>query len=138
MNLGSLWSEVVGFVRDEVKGRRELRKIEVQAKADIAIAEAEAEISLATRELDAEIAWDLIWAKQAEKSFKDDWFTYLHSLPLILLFIPSMQPFVKEGFRAMGEVIPDWFLIIYALGVASAFGYRKLVNLMMKLRHPLG
>jgi hypothetical protein len=50
---------------------------------------------------------------------------------LIMCFIPSLVPYVVEGFAAL-DGMPEWYR--YALGtlVAASVGFRKLTDVMGK------
>lgn len=107
--------ELFGLVGDHFEGQRKIK-----------LAEVEAEIALAAKRASAEIDWDLMWADQAKTSWKDEWFVLLHSIPVIMAFIPSMAPYVAQGFEALSSSAPDWFITFYGAGVAASFGIRGL------------
>jgi hypothetical protein len=67
--------------------------------------------------------------QNAGNSFKDEWLTLLFSIPLILCFIPSAVPYVKEGFAVLEEM-PDWYQYLLSLVVACSFGVRSAVGFM--------
>ena len=73
--------------------------------------------------------WDTVAQQNAGNSFKDEWLTLLFSIPLILCFIPSAVPYVKEGFAVLEEM-PDWYQYLLSLVVACSFGVRSAVGFM--------
>jgi len=113
--LGDGLGQVFGLARDHFAGQRKIK-----------LAKVEAEIARANRAAQAEIDWDLMWADQAKTSWKDEWFVILHSIPVILCFIPGGAPIVEEGFNALASSAPDWFITFYGAGVAASFGIRGL------------
>jgi len=62
-------------------------------------------------------------------SWKDEWFTFLFSLPLFLCFFPGFSDYVSAGFEALSS-IPVWYQYCVAFVLASAFGYKKLLKLL--------
>jgi hypothetical protein len=53
--------------------------------------------------------------------WKDDWFTYVFSIPLIFAFVPWAVPYIKAGFAVL-ETMPVWYKAYLGSAVASAFG----------------
>ncbi len=78
----------------------------------------------------AEVDWNI---KSIENSgWKDEYLTIILSLPLILVFIPHITPYIMDGFAAL-ETTPVWYRSGISLMIASAFGYQKYTqNKMMK------
>lgn len=116
------------------------KKIEAEGAVKVAVARAEAEaVELKTRAAimektaTADIEWDQLWAKQAEHSWKDEWFTILVSIPLVLAFFPSGRDVVTKGFAAL-EAMPVWYQITLGVVVGAAFGYRKLADIFSTMR----
>lgn len=72
-----------------------------------------------------EANWDNIQATNSGTSFKDEWFTLLFSVPLVMAFIPEMVPVVSAGFDVL-EGMPDWYKGFLGAAVAASFGIRTL------------
>ena len=72
-----------------------------------------------------EADWDNIQATNSGTSFKDEWFTLLFSVPLVMAFIPEMVPVVSDGFAVL-EGMPDWYKAFLGAAVAASFGIRTL------------
>jgi hypothetical protein len=72
-----------------------------------------------------EANWDNIQATNSGTSFKDEWFTLLFSVPLVMAFIPEMVPVVSAGFDVL-EGMPDWYKAFLGAAVAASFGIRTL------------
>mgnify|MGYP003659420716 FL=1 len=73
--------------------------------------------------------WDTVAQQNSSNSFKDEWLTFLFSIPLIMCFIPSLVPYVKEGFLVL-EQMPDWYQYLLSLVVAASFGTRSAIGFM--------
>jgi len=91
--------------------------------ADIAIEQARA-----THEMD----WDMLQAQNSGRSWKDELWTLIFAAPLVAIFIPSLQPYVIDGFTALNTEVPDWYLAFVAIAVSAAFGYREIVRPFME------
>lgn len=72
-----------------------------------------------------EANWDNIQATNSGTSFKDEWFTLLFSVPLVMAFIPEAVPIVRDGFAVL-EGMPDWYKAFLGAAVAASFGIRTL------------
>tara|TARA_R100000458_G_scaffold6751_1_gene5378 strand:+ start:5334 stop:5663 length:330 start_codon:yes stop_codon:yes gene_type:complete len=73
--------------------------------------------------------WEAIAQQNAGNSWKDEWLTILFSLPLVMCFIPSAVPYVKNGFAALQEM-PTWYQYMLSVIVAASFGVRSAVGIM--------
>jgi len=71
--------------------------------------------------------WEELHAQGSQTSWKDEWFTILFSVPLIMCFIPSLVPYVEQGFIVL-ERMPDWYKGFLGAAVAASFGIRSLTN----------
>ena len=130
----SLIAGPVAAVVGEWQGRKRVRE---ESAARIEEAKVNAEIVRIQKETDAEITWDNLWAKQAETSWKDEWFTILLSFPMIIAFADCTR-LVLSGEDAMAslerafaimDVAPEWFIAFLGAAVAASFGIRALANL---------
>lgn len=57
--------------------------------------------------------------------WKDEWFTVLFSIPLLLAFFPPAVPFVMQGFAALSQM-PVWYKGFLGAAVGAAFGVRTV------------
>jgi len=83
---------------------------------------------------------ELEYAIQAQKSmgdsWRDEWFTVILSIPLLIVFIsifankPEWITKLKEGFMALDE-LPDWYIWALMAAIASSFGL-KVTDLAIK------
>lgn len=69
--------------------------------------------------------WDTTQAANAQASWKDEWFTILFSIPLVLAFIPDFVPHIMKGFEVL-ENMPDWYKAFLGASVAASFGIKSL------------
>lgn len=114
--IGGILRDVVGIFADGLRHKREIREAEVQSK-----------IEFMRRQQLAEIDWDIAAQQNAGNSWSDEWFVLLLSFPLIGAFVPSIQPYVQEGFRQL-DLMPDYYKAFLATAVGASFGYRALAQ----------
>jgi hypothetical protein len=121
----AIWQSIIkgvtGPVADYFKQKTKLKydlKLKV-LESKIRIEDAKA--TRAIKELDSDTAWEL---KQLEKQgWKDDWVLILISIPLVLVFIPSMAPHIFQGFLVLGQT-PEWYRWLIMLIFTAIYGIR--------------
>ena len=82
----------------------EKTKAEGQAK----VAEARARATVAEKVAAGEVAWEGKMADATVDSWKDEFALVVLLAPAILVFIPGMRDYVKEGFEILAT-LPDWY-----------------------------
>lgn len=101
----------------------------VKLEGDLAVAKAvtDARIKKVSTGQAADIAWEKTSLDQS--GFKDEYWTIILSIPMVMCFIPGLVIYVERGFMALQET-PTWYQ--YAIGVAigAAFGIRRFENFM--------
>lgn len=76
-------------------------------------------------------SWEEIHAKGSMASWKDEYWTVIFSIPLILVFFPNMVDTVMEGFKAL-EQTPEWYRYLVGVLVLASVGIRKLEKFIGK------
>lgn len=72
-----------------------------------------------------EAAWNLANAQAAATSWKDEYWTIVLSVPMIMAFFPGLAPFVQKGFNAINST-PDWYRYFVGVAVSAAFGFQQV------------
>lgn len=72
-------------------------------------------------------SWEEIMAQGSLNSWKDEWFTVVLSIPLILCFFPFAVPHVAAGFAALAGM-PQWYFYLLSCAVAASFGVRNVIG----------
>ena len=125
----SIVSEGIGLFRDHLAGKRAEKIARTEADIRVFEAKAESKIRLMETSQQADIAWD---NNALENSgWKDEWFTVVLSIPLILCFIPSYTPYVVAGFAALAST-PDWYQTALGVAIAASFGVKKFIDVMAR------
>jgi len=82
----------------------EKTKAEGQAK----VAEARARATVAEKVAAGEVAWEGKMADATVDSWKDEFALVVLLLPAILVFLPGMKDYVKDGFEILVS-LPEWY-----------------------------
>lgn len=92
--------------RSENKTNVKLKQIERLKGADDALAE-----------------WESIQAENGRFSWKDEFWTVILAVPLVLCFIPDYVPFIREGFTVLQEM-PEFYQYWLGVAILTSFGIR--------------
>lgn len=92
--------------REERKKETKLKQIDRLKNADDSLAE-----------------WESIQAENGRYSWKDEFWTIVLAIPLIMCFIPAMVPYVREGFKVLAEM-PLFYQSWLGVAVLSSFGIK--------------
>lgn len=113
----------------------ERKQVEAEGRIEIAKAETQAKVQRSLSEQKADQQWDVAHAEGSKESWKDEFWTILLSIPLVMLFWPDpeINQIAASGFDRM-ESAPDWYVGAVMLAIAAAFGYRKFVKPFLKGR----
>jgi len=119
-----MWATLLGgafnLAKDFIAGRVEEAKI----KKDIRL-----------EALKNEGAWESIMAKGTHTSWKDEYFTIILSIPIVLVgYAVAMNEMdiiarLHDAFIAL-EALPDWYSYLLFLAVSASFGMRSVDKLM--------
>lgn len=97
--------------------------LESRAKKQLAKAEAEAEVMKQASKDVSE--WEQLMAKGSMTSWKDEYWTIVLSIPVVMCFVPSTQDIVFNGFAALAKT-PEWFQYLLYAAVLASFGLRGI------------
>jgi len=109
----------------------ELGKEFIKGKADEKKAIQQRKIQTIQNDAD----WENKMASATEKSWKDEWFSILLSLPLIgvaysvVVDDPSIIDRVNEGFAALNQ-LPEWYQYLLFIAVSASFGLKSADKIM--------
>ena len=133
--IGKIFGGVAGPIVKAVSGFVERKQIGKAQKAEF-----QHEVHLAKLEnvragKIAEAEWNNNSIKKA--GWRPGFLTILLSIPMVLVFIPAMVPYVEEGFGALDKT-PEWYRILIGVMVSSAFGVKKLSDYFMDKKYTVG
>ena len=119
---------ILGIFGDWLKGRREIARAVTEGKIETTRAVTQANIRLAETQQEIDNDWNK--ASISNSGWRDEWFTILLSIPMVMCFVPGGAPYVADGFSALREHTPDWYQYAFLVAVASSFGFKKLTDIV--------
>lgn len=69
--------------------------------------------------------WESIQAESGRHSWKDEFWTLILAIPLVLCFFPDYVPMVKNGFAALADM-PDFYQYWLGVAILASFGVRLI------------
>lgn len=72
--------------------------------------------------------WEALHAKGSQTSWKDEFWTIIFAIPLVLCFIPSCVDYVKQGFEVLNTT-PEWYRYCLLTLVGASVGVKKITDL---------
>ena len=123
--LWNLVPTVIKGVVDVVKTKTETKKLMAQA-----------EQTHIRKMAEGEIAYAIETQKNMQNSWRDEWFTVILSVPLLIVFGAiffgkyEWIDKLKEGFQTL-DSLPDWYIWALMAAIASSFGL-KVTDLAIK------
>ena len=81
------------------------------------------------RMVEGKIEYEIAAQKQMDNSWRDEWFTVILSLPLIIVFgsvflnKPEWITKLKEAFETLNQ-LPEWYIYALLAAIASSFGLK--------------
>ena len=118
-NLAGTWLE----------NKVEKTKAEGQAK----VAEAKARATVAEKVATGEVEWEGKMAEATDSSWKDEFALVVLLAPAILVFIPGMKYYVKEGFEIL-NTLPEWYQYLLFIAISASFGIKGVGQAAKMLR----
>ena len=88
------------------------------------------------RMLDGKIEYEIAKQNQMDNSWRDEWFTIILSLPLLIVFgsifldKPEWITKLKEAFETLNQ-LPEWYIYALLAAIASSLGL-KVTDLAIK------
>ena len=118
---------VGGLVSEPIKGWQKRKTAKLESDIKINQAKTDAQIQKISTGQKADIAWENTSISNA--GWKDEYWTIIISLPMIMCFIPGLVLYVERGFEALQKT-PDWYQWAVGIAIGSAFGVRKFTDFM--------
>ena len=101
------------------QNKLEKTKADGQAK----VAEAKARASVAEQVAAGKVKWEGKMADATNDSWKDELALVVLLTPAILVFIPGMREYVREGFEVLAT-LPDWYQYLLYIAISASFGIK--------------
>lgn len=132
MGIGSIFSALLGLGGQWLESKQKVSALRIENELALEKAKVEAEIERLRSAQNHEQNWDQIVASQMDNSWKDEWITFLVSVPMIMMFwSDEARERVRQGFEAF-QSAPDWFIYTWLTVVAASFGVRQLLRVVKR------
>jgi len=79
------------------------------------------------KQIQSDAYWEIEQAKNANNSWKDEWFTIVLSIPMVGAFIPALVPYITQGFDVL-SAMPEYYKGFLAAAIAASFGIKGLAQ----------
>ncbi len=123
----SIVGEVIGVGRDYLAGRRKVKQAKIEGEIRINDTKVENQQKRLNQGQKADIAWEDTSLKQS--GWKDDYWTIVLSLPMMMCFVPGLVMYAMAGFEALDKT-PLWYRVAVGTAIGAAFGTKQIVNFM--------
>ena len=97
------------------------------------VAEAKARASVAEKVAAGEVEWEGKMAQASDNSWKDEFALVVLLAPAILVFIPGMTEYVRNGFEIL-NTLPEWYQYLLFIAISASFGIKGVGQAAKMLR----
>ena len=104
-----------------------------KADGEAKVAEAIARACVAEKVATGEVAWEGKMADATNESWKDEFALVVLLAPAILVFIPGMREYVRDGFEIL-STLPDWYQYLLYIAISASFGIKGVGQAAKMLR----
>lgn len=95
----------------------------LKAKSELKLTKVQGEIDITKQKAQSIDTWEQTHAKGSQTSWKDEFWTIVWSIPVILSFIPGGAQYALKGFEALKQM-PEWYTYTLMTIVLASFGIR--------------
>lgn len=118
-----MWKELLGSLTGPIADYFKEREISKQKERELQDAAHARVVEQVKHSEDLDQAITL--AQISNSGWKDEWFTILFSMPLVLAFLPKAVPYVQAGFAVL-ETMPNWYKWYLGAAVSASFGLKTM------------
>ena len=118
---------VAAPISQVVTGWQQRKTVKLEGELAVAKAVTDARIEKVKKGQAADIAWEVTSLDRS--GWKDEYWTIVLSIPMVMCFIPGLVGHVIAGFEALQKT-PEWYRYAVGIAIGSAFGVRSVANFM--------
>tara|TARA_R100001463_G_C3471877_1_gene215988 strand:- start:58 stop:450 length:393 start_codon:yes stop_codon:yes gene_type:complete len=104
-----------------------------KADGEAKVAEAKARASVAEKVATGQVEWEGKMADATVDSWKDEFALVVLLAPAILVFIPGMREYVRDGFEIL-TTLPEWYQYLLYIAISASFGIKGVGQAAKMLR----
>lgn len=118
---GGIIGDIFGGIKDHFAHKRQLKQQKQLTELKIEERKMDMIVKQATHDID----WSLIMAEASKTSWKDELWTIIFAGIFVAVFIPPLQPYVKNGLAILAGM--DGYMQAYiGTAIGAAFGVAEL------------
>lgn len=118
---------VAAPISQVVTGWQQRKTVKLEGELAVAKAVTDARIEKVKKGQAADIAWEVTSLDRS--GWKDEYWTVVLSIPMIMCFVPGLVYYVEQGFAALQKT-PAWYQYAIGIAIGSAFGIKTFANFM--------
>ena len=100
----------------------ESKKEKAIAKGKLEVAKVEAQV----KKVEQDGNWEEQAMSASAESWKDEAWTITFILLIFACFVPSLQPYIKEGFLFLKNDCPEWLSWGILVSIGASFGVKSI------------
>ena len=131
--LATLVKPITAIAGPIVSGWQARKSAELEGDLAVTKALTQAKITHVETAQAGNIDWDAMAMKNSAQSWKDEFWTIVLSIPMIMAFVPGFVPFIMAGFAAL-SAMPIWYQGALSISIEASFGYRKFADWKYNLK----
>ena len=97
------------------------------------VAEAKARATVAEKIAAGEVEWEGKMAQASDNAWNDEFALVVLLAPAILVFIPGMTEYVRNGFEIL-NTLPEWYQYLLFIAISASFGIKGVGQAAKMLR----
>ncbi len=95
----------------------------LKAKSELKLTKVKGDINITKQKAKSIDTWEQTHAKGSQSSWKDEFWTVVWSVPVIMSFTPGGAEYALAGFEAL-KTMPEWYTYTLMTIVLASFGIR--------------
>ena len=113
---------LLGPAVELAKGYFNNKKEKAVAKQKLEVAKIEAQVTKVQQDGN----WEEVAMRASDNSWKDEAWTICFIVLIFACFVPSLQPYISDGFRFLREDCPDWLSWGILASIGASFGLKSI------------
>jgi len=116
-----MWQALISPIANIAGTYLEGKQKKAQAKAKLEVAKVEATV----KKVKQDGEWENRAVSGMANSIKDEVWTFTFVAIIFACFVPSLQPYISEGFRFLREDCPEWLSWGILISIGASFGVKS-------------
>jgi len=118
MLFGSIFSGITNLAGTWLKGKQE--KAQLKTKIELT------KLKSIEKKIEQDGNWEELQANASADSWKDELWTVCFVIIIFACFVPSLQPYIENGFKFLREDCPEWLSWGILASIGASFGLKSI------------